>query len=89
MTDPAWREKKLRELCNERHPILTRHFLGKPQPTDAALLKHIHRELDFYEMQLLKPSLDAMAAKAGRARRLARRIERFVERARRPATLPR
>ena len=94
VTDPTWREKKMRELCNERHPILSRlrqlrpDVWGQSRTRIASLteeerrlrrlLAHIHRELDFYEMQIAKPGLDAMREKSRQLGALARRVRRLA-----------
>jgi hypothetical protein len=105
LTDPTWREKKMCQLCDERHPILSRLRQLRPDVwgqsrvriaslTDEErrlrrLLAHIHRELDFYEMQIAKPGLDAMREKNRQLGLLLRRVRRLAARVAGPATLPR
>lgn len=80
MTDPKWRERKLRELCDERHPILSRQRSGHALPTDRALLQHIHREIDFYQMQEFEPAHARHVLQMRKMNGLMRRVKNLTAR---------
>lgn len=65
---------RLGELARERSRIVQRSFAGSPEPGDKPLLRHLERELDWYEMQLLRPAFERLEAKARAQRALARQI---------------
>lgn len=69
---------RLSELARERSVIIERSFAGTPEPGDKTLLRHLDRELNYYEMQLLKPALDRLEAQARAKQKLARQIVRAV-----------
>lgn len=81
MTDPAWRNKKLQALCDERHPILRRMRLGDELATDRALLRHIHREIDFYEMQEMRPAREHHRGNMRKAKAILRKLKMLTRRA--------
>jgi hypothetical protein len=70
---------RLRELARERSVIIQRKLLGTPEPGDKTLLRHLDRELNYYEMQLLRPAYARLEAAAKARRRAARRFVRAVE----------
>lgn len=74
----AYWNQRLGELAKERGAIVTRSFAGAPIPSDKALPRHLERELDYYEMQLLKPALDRLEAEARAKQKLARKFSRAV-----------
>ena len=73
-----WQQEKVYALCGERHPILSRRRAGNARPGDARLLRHIEREIDWYQMKEAKPGLDAMRAKLRQVNRFKRRVERLL-----------
>jgi hypothetical protein len=70
---------RLRELARERGAVIQRKFLGTPEPGDKTLLRHLDRELNYYEMQLLKPAFVRLEAEAKARHRRARQFVRAVE----------
>lgn len=69
---------RLGELARERSHVVSRSFAGSPEPGDTALLRHLERELDWYEMQLLRPAFERLEAEARAKRKLARQILKAV-----------
>lgn len=75
-----WQQEKVYALCGERHPILERRFTGRERPTDRALLRHIERQIDWYELKEYKPSHDYWRAEMRRLGRLYARVRRTAKR---------
>jgi len=78
-TDPLWRSLKLQELCDERHPILSRMRLGDALPNDEAILRHIRREIDYYQMQEARPAFAYGQNQMRKLRNLALRVKRMAD----------
>lgn len=69
-----WQQEKVYALCGERHPILSRMRTGEERPTDRALLRHIERQIDWYELKEAKPGHDYMRAQIRKAGQVYRRL---------------
>lgn len=70
--------QRLGELARERSVIVNRSFAGSPEPGDTALRRHLERELDWYEMQLLRPAFERLEREARAKRKLARQFLKAV-----------
>lgn len=69
---------RLGELARERRFIIERQFLGTPAPGDKQLLRHLDRELNYYEMALMKPAFERLEATIRARKKLARQVARTV-----------
>ena len=78
--ESAWR-RKISELCRDRTPVIRRHFLNQELPGDKTLLRHLHRELNFYEMRLMAPDFARLEAELRRRRALGREIDALLKKA--------
>lgn len=76
MTDPAWRERKIRELIDDRHALLHHKWNGVETARHRRVRHHIERELDFYEMQEAEPGFAMMRERLRKTRNLLRRVNR-------------
>lgn len=74
---PRWSEKHA-ELCCERRLLASKNFTGEITPAERKLLAHVRRELDWYEMAMLRPSFDRMQAQVRERRHLGREAQRLV-----------
>lgn len=81
MTCPKWRARKKRELINDRQPLVMKQFaeFRVLTPAERTLLRHLDREIDYYQMQEMRPAFERMERVARERRAVARRITRFVK----------
>lgn len=78
---PRWSEKHA-ELCKEYGPLAGKLVRGEISPAERRILAHVRRELDWYEMAMLRPDFERMEAQVREHRRLGREIRRLVAKVR-------
>ena len=71
-------DESIRDLVEERRPLITKVFEKTITPLEQILLAHIEREIDWYTYQVMKPDLDRLEKQARSAQRRAKRFSRRV-----------
>ncbi len=73
-----WQRRKLQSLCDERHPILSRLRLPNPRPSDRRLLRHIERQIDWYELKEYRPAHEHHRAQMRKIAKLYQQTRRLA-----------
>lgn len=74
-----WQQQKAQSLADERHPILSRLRGEQERPGDRRLLRHIERQLDWYQLKEAKPGREIRRAETQRLEALVRKADRLLK----------
>lgn len=74
-------QSALRALAAERRPLVEKSFIGELSLPERRLLRHLERELDWYEMALLRPAFERLERQARRNAQNAEYIMRLARKA--------
>lgn len=75
----AYWTRSIKELSAERRPLVEKRFeRGFSTWHERILLRHLERELDWYEMALLRPSFEHLEGIIRERRKIARSMQHLA-----------